>query len=93
MGQKVNAKIFRYGITNLWNSINYPTNTKLVDYIRYNFLFKILEFYFVLLGIKIFFYKVSIYNNVFLVYLYLYKYISKSRKGLKKKNTFKKIYN
>lgn len=55
MGQKVNSQIFKYGISNFWDNVNYPLNNKIMNYISYQYIFKLISFFFLNLIFKFIF--------------------------------------
>ena len=87
MGQKVNPKLYKFGITNFWANINIPNNNKIVNYINYNYIFNLISFFFSKYNIEIYFFKAKIQKDLYLnVYTYNYRYtrVLKYNKKIKK---------
>ena len=71
MAQKVNPHFYKFGISNFWNSINYPTNKKLSSYINFNYLFNLMICFFKAYNLEVYFFKAYL-NNFLNLYVYLY---------------------
>ena len=87
MGQKVNPKLYKFGITNFWDNINYPNNNKLVNFINYNYLFNLLSFFFNKYNIQIYFFKAKLRKTLALsIYIYnsMYTQVKSFKKKVKK---------
>jgi hypothetical protein len=86
MGQKVNPKLYRLGISNFWSENNYPTDQKFIGIIDYNYLFELLVFFFNIYNIQVYFFKSNFIKDILNLYVFVYKYMyTKKRKFYKKK--------
>ena len=88
MGQKVNPKLYKFGISNFLENINIPNNNKIVNFINYNYLFNLVSFFFIKYNIEVYFFKAKIQTDLYLnIYTYNYRYmrVLNYNKKIKKK--------
>lgn len=85
MGQKVNPHFYKFGISNFWNSVNYPINKKTSSFIEFNYIFNLLSYFFKLYNIEVYFFKAYL-NSILSIYIYVYLNMYPKKNGVKIKN-------
>jgi len=88
MAQKVNPKLYKFGISNFWDNTNFPNNEKLTNLINYNYLFNLVSFFFNSYNVHIYFFKVKLQN---IMYLSIYTYNSMYLRTLDYPKKIKKV--
>jgi hypothetical protein len=92
MGQKVNSKIFKYGVSNFWENTNYILDQKKKNLVAYNYLYKVISFFLYKYKMEVFFFKILVQEYIG-IYVFLYNNLQTTKRfKMNKKFIFKKSF-